>query len=167
MDRPLDEPPNERARKARSDEKQDVDPILETFVYLYTESRRATKDVAREHGLTGPQVTVLKLLEGVGDLSLSELSERIQARNSTVTGIVDRMQRDGLVLRRRSERDRRVIEIVLTPRGVTLAKAIPVQPMQMFASALRALTLADQEALRRILRSMSDHVRAQSEDPPT
>lgn len=156
--------PEKNARDAMLDVKQDVDPILETFVFLYTESRRATKDVAREHGLTGPQVTVLKLLEGVGDLSLSELSERIQARNSTITGIVDRMQRDGLVLRRRSERDRRVIEIVLTPRGQALARAIPVQPMQMFASALRSLPLEDREALRRILRAMSDHVRALTED---
>lgn len=152
------------AHKALYDLKQDVDPILETFVFLYTESRRATKDVAREHGLTGPQVTVLKLLEGVGDLSLSELSDRIQARNSTITGIVDRMQRDGLVVRRRSDRDRRVIEIVLTPRGKTLAKAIPVQPMQMFASALRSLSPEDREALRRILRAMSDHVRTLTED---
>ena len=153
-----------------NDLKADVDPILETFVFLYTESRRATKDVAREHGLTGPQVTVLKLLEGVGDLSLSELSERIQARNSTITGIVDRMQRDGLVKRRRSERDRRVIEIVLTERGVQLAKAIPVQPMEMFASALRSLNRDDRESLRRILRAMSDHVRAiqdAGEDEPT
>ncbi len=153
-----------------NDLKADVDPILETFVFLYTESRRATKDVAREHGLTGPQVTVLKLLEGVGDLSLSELSERIQARNSTITGIVDRMQRDGLVKRRRSERDRRVIEIVLTERGIQLAKAIPVQPMEMFASALRSLNRDDRESLRRILRAMSDHVRAiqdAGEDDPT
>lgn len=158
-----DEPVHDPLRAA----KQDLDPILETFVYLYTESRRATKDIAREHGLTGPQVTVLKLLEGVGDLSLSDLSERIQARNSTITGIVDRMQRDGLVLRRRSERDRRVIEIVLTPRGRALARAIPVQPMQMFASALRALPREDRETLRRILRAMSDHVRAASDDTPT
>jgi len=165
----MSEPVTEKnARDAIHELKHDVDPILETFVFLYTESRRAMKDLAREHGLTGPQVTVLKLLEGVGDLSLSELSERIQARNSTITGIVDRMQRDGLVLRRRSERDRRVIEIVLTPHGQTLARAIPVQPMQMFASALRSLPREDREALRRILRSMSDHVRALNEDaPPT
>ncbi|MCA9578359.1 MAG: MarR family winged helix-turn-helix transcriptional regulator [Polyangiales bacterium] len=158
-----DEPVHDPLRAA----KQDLDPILETFVYLYTESRRATKDLAREHGLTGPQVTVLKLLDAVGDLSLSELSERIKARNSTITGIVDRMQRDELVLRRRSQRDRRVIEIVLTPKGRQMARAIPVQPMQMFASALRALPPEDVEALRRILRTMSDHVRAQTEDPST
>ena len=39
----------------------------------------------------------MKLLEGIGDLSLSELSDKIRAQNSTVTGIIDRMEREGLV----------------------------------------------------------------------
>jgi hypothetical protein len=43
-----------------------VDQIVETVVYLYTESRRLTKGIAREVGLTGPQLTVIKLLETFG-----------------------------------------------------------------------------------------------------
>ena len=73
------------------DLKADVDPILEAIIYLYTESRRITKEYARRANLTGPQLTVIKMLEGIGDLSLSELSEKIRAQNSTVTGIIDRM----------------------------------------------------------------------------
>ena len=82
--------------------KPDVDQILEAIIYLYTESRRITKEYARRASLTGPQLTVIKMLEGIGDLSLSELSERIRAQNSTVTGIIDRMEREGLVARMRS-----------------------------------------------------------------
>ena len=82
-----------------SEIKPEIDSILEAIVYLYTESRRLTKELARQVDLTGPQLTVLKMLEGVGDLSLSELSERIRAQNSTVTGIIDRMEREGLVVR--------------------------------------------------------------------
>ena len=85
-----------------SNPKPDVDAIVETIIYLYTESRRITKGIAREVGLTGPQLTVIKLLESLGDLSLSSLSERIRAQNSTVTGIIDRMEREGLVRRERS-----------------------------------------------------------------
>ncbi|HTQ47829.1 MAG TPA: MarR family transcriptional regulator, partial [Polyangiaceae bacterium] len=72
-----------------TDFKPEVDQIVEAILYLYTESRRLTKELARSVDLTGPQLTVLKMLEGVGDLSLSELSERIRAQNSTVTGIID------------------------------------------------------------------------------
>ena len=95
--------------------KAEVDQILEAIIYLYTESRRITKDIARRANLTGPQLTVVKMLEGIGDLSLSELSERIRAQNSTVTGIIDRMEREGLVTRERSREDRRVVYIKLTP----------------------------------------------------
>src|SRR6188768_1167716 len=89
--------------------KSDVDAVIEAIVYLYTESRRLTKALARRADLTGPQLTVIKMLEQIGDLSLSELSERIRAQNSTVTGIIDRMEREGLVTRERSKEDRRVV----------------------------------------------------------
>jgi len=51
----------------------DLDAIVEAIVYLYTESRRITKDLAGRYGLTGPQLAVVKMLEPVGKLSLSEL----------------------------------------------------------------------------------------------
>src|SRR6267142_1579344 len=97
--------------------KSDVDQVVETILYLYTESRRITKELARRADLTGPQLTVVKLLEQIGDLSLSELSERIRAQNSTVTGIIDRMEREGLVRRERSTTDRRVVHIRLSDKG--------------------------------------------------
>ncbi len=48
-------------------DKPKVDAIVETLIYLYTESRRLTKGLAREYGLTGPQLTVIKILEQLGD----------------------------------------------------------------------------------------------------
>src|SRR4029079_17886896 len=91
--------------------KSEVYSIVEPIICLYTESRRLTKGMAAQVWLTGPQLTVIKLLEELGDLSLSSLSERIRAQNSTVTGIIDRMEREGLVRRERSTTDRRMVFI--------------------------------------------------------
>lgn len=137
----------------------EVDRILETIVYLYTESRRVTKQLARQHGLTGPQVTALKMLEAFGALSLSELSAHMSAKNSTITGIVDRMERDGLVVRERSEEDRRVVNIRPTAEGRRIAAAVPVTAMAIFASALQSLSERDRDELRRILSKVADSVR--------
>ena len=142
----------------------DIDRIVETIVYLYAESRRVTKTQAREHGLTGPQISALKILEAMGDLSLSELSEKMSARNSTITGIVDRMERDGLVVRERSQSDRRVVRIRATERGLSIARDVPVTAMELFAGALRALSPRDREELRRILLMLAEKVREQVED---
>ena len=137
-----------------------IDEIVETIVYLYTESRRLTKQAAREIGLTGPQLTVLKLLDTLGDVSLSSLSERIRAQNSTVTGIIDRMEREGLVLRERSTSDRRVVYIRLTDKGRELARSVPVEPMEIFRTVLSTLSRDDTRDLLRVLGKLGKRVRA-------
>lgn len=139
----------------------EVDRIVETILYLYAESRRVTKAQAREHGLTGPQISVLKILEAMGDLSLTELSAKMSARNSTITGIVDRMERDGLVVRERSQSDRRVVLIRSTDKGTALAASVPVTAMEVFGVALRGLPDGDRKELKRILSALADGVRAE------
>ena len=141
-----------------SEIKPEVDSILEAIVYLYTESRRVTKEVARSAELTGPQLTVLKVLEGLGDISLSELSERIRAQNSTVTGIIDRMEREGLVVRARSTEDRRVVHIRLTEKGARIARDIAVEPMEVFRGALESLSAGEVRDLLRILTKIAQRV---------
>lgn len=138
----------------------DVDQIVETIIYLYTESRRLTKGLASQFGLTGPQLTVVKLLETFENLTLSSLSERIRAQNSTVTGIIDRMEREGLVRRERSTSDRRVIHIRLSDKGQKLARQIQVEPMEIFRGALLSLSTADLRDLLRIMNKLQKHVRA-------
>src|SRR5690349_20815490 len=96
---------------SRIERKAGLDRIVETVIYLQTESRRLAKDQAARHGITPTQLNVLKLLLTVGDLSLSELSRRMAATNSTVTGIVDRMVAAELVAREQSAEDRRVWKI--------------------------------------------------------
>jgi DNA-binding MarR family transcriptional regulator len=143
--------------------RRDVDQLVETAVYLYTEGRRVTKALGRRHGLTGPQVTALKLLESTGQLSLSDLSARMSAKNSTVTGLVDRMVRDGLVERVRSQDDRRVILIGLTERGAKLSRQVPVTAMEIFVSALRSLSARELRDLTDILKRLAGHVRREVE----
>ncbi|MSP25838.1 MAG: MarR family transcriptional regulator [Myxococcales bacterium] len=143
----------------RAKHKQTLDGIVETIIYLYTESRRVTKERAREFGITGPQLTVVKMLEQLGSLSLSSLSEQLRAQNSTVTGIVDRMLREELVVRERSEDDRRIVLIRLSEKGTKLAQQIQIEPMEIFREGLDALPRKDAEELFRILDLVQTRVR--------
>ena len=138
--------------------KAEIDQILEAIIYLYTESRRITKEVARRANLTGPQLTVVKLLEHLGSLSLTELSEKIRSQNSTVTGIIDRMEREGLVSRARSQEDRRVVHIHLTDKGAQLALDVAVEPMEIFRTAIEDLTPTETKELLKILTKIAKRV---------
>jgi DNA-binding MarR family transcriptional regulator len=157
----------EEAATRGIDGQPDLDAIVEAMLYLYTESRRITKGLAGRYGLTGPQLAVIKLLEPVGKLSLSELSSLIRARNSTVTGIIDRMEREGWVARRRSEADRRVINIELTQKGRELASGIAIEPVQIFRRVLSELSPRDAGDLRRILNRLARRVRDLVEESVT
>ena len=136
-----------------------LDVILESMIFLYSESRKVTRALAERYGLTGSQLLVLKMLEPRGQVSLSELSERIRAKNSTVTGIIDRMERDEIVVRRRSDEDRRVVFIELTPKGRKLAADARIDPMHLYRALLEDLSPRDAADLERIMTKLVSRVR--------
>ena len=139
----------------RSEFKADLDRIVESIIYLFTESRRLSKDEASQYGVTPTQLTVLKLLAEIGDLSLGTLSKEIRAHNSTVTGIVDRMEAAGLVERARSAEDRRVWIIRLTTEGRKVAERAKISPWETLKTALSTLSRDDQQRLTQILNKVA------------
>jgi MarR family transcriptional regulator, organic hydroperoxide resistance regulator len=149
---------NERRKSAT---KSSIDRIVETAIYLQTESRRLAKEQCARHGITATQLNVLKLLDTVGDLSLSELSRQIAATNSAVTGIVDRMVAAKLVAREQSADDRRVWKIRLSPDGRAVAKKLDVAPWEILQRALMTLPPTELEQLIKTLLKIVDNVQDQ------
>jgi MarR family transcriptional regulator, organic hydroperoxide resistance regulator len=149
----------------RRELKEDLDRIVETIIYLVTESRRLSKEEATQYGVTPTQLSVLKLLYEIGDLSLGSLSKEIRAHNSTVTGIVDRMEAAGLVERARSDEDRRVWIIRLTTAGRKVAERARVSPWDVLHNALLELSPSDQEKLMSIMRKVAQHVQSAVAQP--
>mgnify|MGYP003109957940 CR=1 FL=1 len=83
-------------------------------------SRRA-KELLAPFDVTPPQYAVLKVLfEGDG-LSAREIGDRLAIDGATITGIVDRLEKAGLLDRRDDPLDRRVYRLVLTGRAKSLA----------------------------------------------
>jgi MarR family transcriptional regulator, organic hydroperoxide resistance regulator len=72
------------------------------------------KEYFCEIGLTPPQIMVAGLLCNKKSMKISEISEKINLSNSTVSGIVDRLEKIQAVKRVRDEKDRRVVRVELT-----------------------------------------------------
>lgn len=68
----------------------------------------------REMNLTGPQGMVVGILFKSGSLKIGELASQMELSMSTVSGIVDRLERSGIITRTKSEEDGRVIMVTLT-----------------------------------------------------
>jgi DNA-binding MarR family transcriptional regulator len=69
------------------------------------------------------QLTVLNLVRTEG-ITLAELARRTMVAPTVITGIVDRLERQGLIRREPDPRDRRVNRLVLTDRGVEVSVAV-------------------------------------------
>jgi DNA-binding MarR family transcriptional regulator len=135
-----------------------LDRIVETIVYLQAESRRLAKEQCAKHGISATQLNALKLLQSVGELSLSDLSRRMSATNSAITGLVDRMVEAKLVAREQSADDRRVWKIKLTAEGRALAKRVDVAPWEILQHALFALPQTELDQLMKTLTKLASHI---------
>jgi DNA-binding MarR family transcriptional regulator len=70
--------------------------------------------------LTVPQATLLRMMDPERPSPMSSLATALACHASNVTGLVDRLEEQGLVTRRSSEEDRRVKHICLTPKGINV-----------------------------------------------
>ncbi|WP_221891090.1 MarR family winged helix-turn-helix transcriptional regulator [Microbispora sp. KK1-11] len=80
-------------------------------------------DVSREHGVTPQQAQLLCVLTG-GPIGMTELSRLLHLEKSSLTGLVDRVERRGFVTRVSHPRDRRACRISLTPEGARLGEKV-------------------------------------------
>lgn len=83
--------------------------------------QRTSEKIARQAGLTPQRYSLLMMIKGAPDGSeqstVTELSERLQLGQSTVTELVNRAVEIGLIARERSARDARVVYLRLTDEG--------------------------------------------------
>ena len=68
----------------------------------------------KEMRVTGPQGMLMGTLVHNGKMKISDLSEMLALSNSTVSGILDRLEKQGFVERTRSDEDRRVVYVNVT-----------------------------------------------------
>ncbi|WP_407270261.1 MarR family winged helix-turn-helix transcriptional regulator [Radiobacillus sp. PE A8.2] len=70
------------------------------------------REAFKEYELTPPQMMIMFMLSEEEQLRISDISKKMSLANSTVSGIIDRLEKQGYVNRLRSEEDKRVVYIV-------------------------------------------------------
>jgi DNA-binding MarR family transcriptional regulator len=98
----------------------------------------ATEQPAAE--LSGQEMRALGLLSMHGKTIMSAFAEMLGAPLSTATHTIDRLVNKGLVERKRSEEDRRVVEVDLSEEGRRITAMLYSQRHAMLRSMLEALT---------------------------
>src|SRR5580658_5785602 len=84
---------------------------------------RSRQDIER-HDLTSSEFGTLEVLYHKGDLPVGEIRDRVLLTSGSMTYVVDKMVRRGLVARRQCPQDQRVTYVALTPAGRRLMASI-------------------------------------------
>jgi DNA-binding MarR family transcriptional regulator len=118
----------------------------------------------KKYNITPPQFEVLMTLWQDDGLFLSEIGKRLSRDGPTITGIIDRMEKKDLLKRKRSSRDRRIIEVYLTEKSLQMKENL----MEMQRKSSHAITdsLSDKDIellenlLQKILENIDDKILA-------
>jgi MarR family 2-MHQ and catechol resistance regulon transcriptional repressor len=129
--------------------------IATTFNLMYQEIK---KELSKEK-LTIPQLEIIGCLAPSKGLSLNELAERLLVTGGNVTGLIDRLERDGYVLRERNQKDRRIIYAKLTPKGKEIWNMIMPRYQACISKLTMSLNLEEKKELSRLLKKLIIHLR--------
>jgi DNA-binding MarR family transcriptional regulator len=126
---------------------------------LYLAARlmvNAYRPLLDELGITYPQYLVLLVLWESDGASVGAIGERLHLDSGTLTPVLKRMEKLGLVARHRRGEDDRVVENWLTDAGKALKKRASRVPVQMLCNA--QLELDEVQAIKRVIDGLVEHL---------
>jgi MarR family transcriptional regulator, 2-MHQ and catechol-resistance regulon repressor len=124
---------------------------------------RAMQPYFARHGISGSQWGVLRNLlraeqEGLAGLRITALSARLLIRPPSVTGVVDRLERAGLVVRQNDPADQRAKFVQLTLAGRRLVEHVLIGHPRQVEAVLGGLSKAEQASLHELLLRLGRHL---------
>lgn len=128
-----------------------------------------SRQLVEEHGLTGPQLAVLREISRMGSFSAGALAQAVHLSPPTLSGILDRLERRGLLKRTRSDHDRRSLVVTVTEAGQGILKGAPSLLQGRFKRELEKLEDWEQTMILATLQrvaAMMDLSRVAVEDEP-
>ena len=115
---------------------------------------RSSADRLAEYGLTAAQFDVLAHLSVKGGISQQALSERLLVTKGNVVGLIDRMERRGLLSRCNHPEDRRLNLLNLTEEGKELAARVVPAHEEFIQQQMQGLSAEEQRTLHVLLRDL-------------
>ncbi len=127
---------------------------------LNSQAKAVLADELREIDLSVPQCDVLTTLTEREGVSQQELAQRLYVTKGNISGLLDRLERSGLVERRATPGDRRQYAIGLTDAGRAKAQAAIALQVGIIAKSFGQLSDASLTVLEGLIVDVRNHLRA-------
>jgi len=136
---------------------------LNAFITLMRASDACAMALQRDlagRGLTLSQFGAMEALFHVGPLCQGELAVKLLRSGASATSLVDGLEKRGLVVRQRTEEDRRFVRVALTGKGRKLIEGLFPDHARAIVRLFQSLSVEEQEELRRLARKLGTSVSA-------
>ncbi len=161
MKKPLD-------KKECLDKKGCIELIVNAFYRVASELQSFSKLLRADHGVTDPQLRLLQLVghfentssecKKARGITASELSGQLHLHLTTVSGIVDRLETAGFIVRERSKTDRRKVKLHLTEEGQNLTERVPLSGLGRLACELEKLSDYEVRQIYKVMKRLVEMV---------
>lgn len=146
-------------------------PLEEELVAALRRIARAiglhSRLLLQKNGLTIPQLAALQAIERLQPITVGVLAREIHLGAATVTGILGRLEKRGLVSRTRGALDRRSVVIQLTPEGAEFVKEAPSLLQDRFRRELAKLPEWEQTMILATLQRVASMMDTEEIDAPS
>lgn len=117
------------------------------------------REILKDYNTTIPQFTALQILINNEEMTIGELSEKMALACSTITDLVDRMEKNELVIRKKDEKDRRVVRIEVLPKGHDIVKQVLEKRIDFLNAKMASFTEEEKKSLSKLLESLYDAIK--------
>lgn len=101
----------------------------------------------QEYGLNISEFGVLEMLLHKGEQPVQRIAEKILVTSGTITYVIDKLQKNNLVERKKCEKDKRIFYVSLTPKGEELIKEIFPKHQKFLDELLKDMKEKDKKNL--------------------
>ncbi|MBI9015434.1 MAG: MarR family transcriptional regulator [Clostridiales bacterium] len=138
--------------------------ILTNFKFIQHAFKKRIHGHFKDLELTAPQGMLMFTVHSKGSMKISEISKIMGLSNSTVSGIVDRLEAQGYVNRIRSEEDRRVVNVHVTDEMSKKLMSHEDMYENLMQDALKNATKDEMNQIELGLQILSDLLRREQEE---
>ncbi|WP_130860106.1 MULTISPECIES: MarR family winged helix-turn-helix transcriptional regulator [Gracilibacillus] len=143
---------------------EQITDIEKELRYIAGIIKQKGREILHNYPVTTPQFVALQYLLENGDLTLGELSKKINLAFSTTTDLVDRMEKNDIVKRVKDTKDRRVVRIHLLDKGRKIINEVIEKRQKYLGEVLSNVKGEDMEQLSRLLHLLHQEMKQQNKN---
>ncbi|MBU1096912.1 MAG: MarR family transcriptional regulator [Ignavibacteriae bacterium HGW-Ignavibacteriae-2] len=129
--------------------------VWDKLNHAYDSVKKAHSRQMYAHNLTAPQFHVLEVLMKTGPIPLKKISEELLVTGANITCVVDNLEKEDLVKRVPSKKDRRIINAELTDKGREKIDNLFPEYSNGLSESMKELTENEKKELIRLLEKVS------------